>query len=345
MKNEKEKVVIVRRKKKNHKRRMFILVFMMMMTGFLLTTSTYAWFTANQTVATGTLNVNVEAQNGIQISADGTTWKAIVQTDDLKGVHTTTYTSSVNQIPSSLEPVSTGGNVDATGKLEMFYGEVIANEDGEYIITAEKDTELEGETGKFIAFDLFFKVEAATDIYLTTASGVNPSDANDTGIKNASRMAFVVLGNTASGSDISTIQGLNNGTSSPLYIWEPNYDVHTAAAVVHAKDNYGITTTETGGSQLTYDGLIAAVSEVDNITVKQANPNAYSTNYEDQFKTVEPTYETVANFDSKLQIFGLQPGVTKVRVYMWVEGQDVDCENNASGGSIDFDLQITTIAD
>ena len=27
---------------------------------------------------------------------------------------------------------------------------------------------------------------------------------------------------------------------------------------------------------------------------------------------------------------------------MWVEGQDVDCENNASGGNIDFNLQITT---
>ena len=27
---------------------------------------------------------------------------------------------------------------------------------------------------------------------------------------------------------------------------------------------------------------------------------------------------------------------------MWVEGQDVDCENNASGGNIDFDLQTTT---
>ena len=27
---------------------------------------------------------------------------------------------------------------------------------------------------------------------------------------------------------------------------------------------------------------------------------------------------------------------------MWVEGQDVDCENYASGGKISFDLQITS---
>lgn len=27
---------------------------------------------------------------------------------------------------------------------------------------------------------------------------------------------------------------------------------------------------------------------------------------------------------------------------MWVEGQDVDCENSASGATINFDLQFTT---
>ena len=30
---------------------------------------------------------------------------------------------------------------------------------------------------------------------------------------------------------------------------------------------------------------------------------------------------------------------------MWVEGQDVEYENNASGGSIKFDLKITTNAE
>ena len=27
---------------------------------------------------------------------------------------------------------------------------------------------------------------------------------------------------------------------------------------------------------------------------------------------------------------------------MWIEGQDVDCENNASGGNIQFNLQMST---
>ena len=36
----------------------------------------------------------------------------------------------------------------------------------------------------------------------------------------------------------------------------------------------------------------------------------------------------------------LTAGITKIRVYMWVEGQDVDCENQASGSDISFNLQF-----
>ena len=41
------------------------------------------------------------------------------------------------------------------------------------------------------------------------------------------------------------------------------------------------------------------------------------------------------------KIFALTAGITKVRVYMWIEGQDVDCENNASIGNITLNLQFS----
>ena len=41
------------------------------------------------------------------------------------------------------------------------------------------------------------------------------------------------------------------------------------------------------------------------------------------------------------KIFTLTAGITKVRVYMWIEGQDVDCENTASGTDISYNLQFT----
>ncbi len=326
-------------KTKKRRRRLILLIFMMILTFGLFSTATYAWFTANKTVTVGTLTVNVEAQNGIQISADGTNWRATVQTDDLRAVHGTTYAASVNQIPTMMEPVSTIGEV-AAGKINMFYGQVVSNTDGDLILTATKETDIEGTTGRYIAFDLFFKVTAPTNIFLTPNSGVKTEDLQDKGIKNASRFGFLILGNTTAGASISEIQGLNSG--STVYIWEPNYDVHTAPAVAHARDTYNVTTTETGGSLLPYAGVKAVITADNNVLVNQNGPQQYTVTYPDYFGNVTPSYSTINGFTQNTQIFALQAGITKVRIYMWIEGQDVDCENDASGGNISYDLQITT---
>ena len=101
-----------RRKRKKY--RLLILLLLLFGTGVMLATSTYAWFTSNKTVSVNSLSVSIDAKNGIQISADGTNWKSILKTTDITGAHTT-YPTSVNQLPDILEPVSTGGVVNATG--------------------------------------------------------------------------------------------------------------------------------------------------------------------------------------------------------------------------------------
>ena len=63
------------------------------------------------------------------------------------------------------------------------------------------------------------------------------------------------------------------------------------------------------------------------------------------FAAVTPQITTPATGiaqDNYKKVFDIQAGITKVRIYMWVEGQDVDCENNASGGSISYNLQFST---
>lgn len=347
----KEKEDLKKERNKRRKYRLLILLLLLFGTGTMLATSTYAWFTSNTNVSVETLKVNIAAQNGIQISVDGTKWKSIIQKSDIIGARTGNYAAAVNQIPETLEPVSTAGIPDTNGYLPMYYGVVktsasVAN-NGEYILTATKTTEIdnnvraeaEPDTAKFIAFDLFFKVDADTPVYLVSGSGATTTDQTDTGIKNASRIAFVNKGNTSAGSELATIQGLNAGTGSTVTIWEQNYDVHTAAGVAHAKDVYGITTSQTGGSALAYSGVIAPISEDDDILWGNATEATDST----KFKTVTPAKTTKAGFTDYVSLFTLTSGITKVRIYMWVEGQDVDCENNASGGSISFDLKISTV--
>ena len=332
-----EKDLRKQNRRKRKKYRLLILLLLLFGTGIMLATSTYAWFTANKTVSIGTLEVQIEAKNGIQISADGTNWKSIVQKTDLTSA-STTYDAAKNQLPDVLEAVSTGGVVNNDGQLPMYYGNIGTNAEGNYILTATKETDTNGETGKYIAFDLFFKVDKESDIWITPTSGVKTTDATDTGIKNASRIAFVVLGNTTAGDTVANIQALNKGTASSTYIWEPNYNIHTPTGIANARDVYGKVDVTADHAILPYSGVISEINDGDNVLLGNATQAKDAT----KFKDVTITYKTKANFTHYIPAFKLSNGITKVRIYMWVEGQDVDCENNASNGNISFDLQITT---
>ena len=364
----------MKNQRKNKKaRRTLLLLLLICITGTLLTTASYAWFTANRQVSVNTITVNVAAKNGIQISVDGTDWKSIIQTDDIRAAHTAyvTASKSANMLPTSMEPVSTIGEVENDSTLgnliKMFYGTVSSNAGGDNILSATRVTEARdvattNNTAKFVAFDIFLKVTETTDLYITSDSGVS-ANGTDKGIKNATRFAFLLKGNTTTESTLQQIQELNSDNT--VYIWEPNYDVHTASGIANARDIYGLTTTATGATQLSYFGVKAPIADSNNVLLSEANTTAgqcfvggvVNRTYADAsacsgasgtwvanstyFGAVSPDYSTTAANANNFQVFGLSAGITKLRVYMWVEGQDVDCENEASGSDIDFDLAFT----
>lgn len=319
-------------RRKNNLRYSLLLLLLLLV---ILMVSTYAWFTANQTVTISTLDVNVQTSNGLQISADAINWKTILQKADITGA-SATYTSSVNQVPDEMQPVSSAGIVDTgTGYMDMYFGTVDALEDGTgYSLASDKEVDTRGAEGRYIAFDIFLRVDQTTPVYLTTASNIITKEgAADKGLQNAARVAFIDEGNVADVGDSTGAQALKGGTTS--IIWEPNYDVHTAAGVANAKEIYGLDTTTTGASQLSYQGIKAEFADSEGVTLK--NTNTFS----QYFQTVTPTISTVKDFDAQQTLLNLKAGITKVRIYMWVEGQDVDCENNASGTDISFNVQIT----
>lgn len=324
-------------KKKQKKTSFKSAILLLLLMAILLITSTYAWFTANQIVTISSLQVNVQAVNGLQISADGTNWKSTLSLDDLTGANAT-YTTNTNQLPEVLEPVSTSGTVNG-GVMDMFYGQVTPgteDQDGQFILSSIKQTDTQGRNGYYIAFDVFLRVDDVTQLWITPESGVTfGPDAEDKGLQNAARVAFVNEGTVAADAGATTMQALKNGTASQ--IWEPNYDKHTPLAIANALNNYGQTITETN-AQLTYYGVKDEFGAGDGVTIQQTagNPN------EAYFEEVTPTYSTVSGFAANEEFIELQKGVTKLRIYMWIEGQDVDCENGASGTDVVFDLQFTS---
>ena len=87
---------------------------------------------------------------------------------------------------------------------------------------------------------------------------------------------------------------------------------------------------------LPYSGVKAAFDAAQNVYYW----NATAANYASSFQAITPTIATnVANTDRQ-KLITLKPGVTKMRIYMWLEGQDVDCYTGASGTYLNFNLQF-----
>jgi len=321
------------------RRTVIIALLTLLVTAISLTTSTYAWFTANATVTLGSLDVNVSASNGIQISMDATNWKASLTTADIKDV---AYTGHTNQVPSALVPVSSGGHIDPlTGFLEMYKGAVTSNATlGYNILTATKTTEaadgtgIAGTTGDFIAFDLFIQTADPEILYLTPGADVIFKDT-DVGLKNAARYALLDEGNVPVGSTAAAAQALKGATV--VRLWEPNANVHTAAGVIAALDVYGITTTPTSGTLPSYYGVKAPITVPNDIKLNSVDALYFNS----LSPSTLPSVQRVEGSSAFTQILTIQPGVTKVRVYAWIEGQDVDCENNASGSDITFNIKLS----
>ena len=318
-------------KKKKRRKLAFIPLFLSFI---LLITTTYAWFSANRVVSINALNVHVQADGGVEVSTDAIDWKQVIMLQDIMSA-SKNYAGAVNQIPYRVYPVSTGGNI-TNGYLDLFKGDATNSDSTDFILVANKSTESssfgEDSDGTFIVFDLFFKLNESKKLYLSGNSKVEYTGDKTNGIENAVRVGFL---NEGSADSSSAAQNLKE--ASEAIIWEPNYDTHTEYGVSNASKTYGITTSQTGGSPISYDGVISNISEADHVLIQNANASSYG-NF---FKRVNVKAYTPKGNTQNSEILTLNSSITKVRVYMWIEGQDVDCENNASYGDISFNLEFT----
>lgn len=338
----------MKKKTKARSSRLNSLLMVLMLTAVLLIMSTYAWFTANRTVNIDKIDVKVATSSGLQISADGIEWKTVLEKSDIVDAFKT-YDSSVNQLPSLMAPVSSALELDATGHLKMFYGKVEADMTvgsgtyGQYLLTTTLQTDKasdevtttgEYDKGYYMAFDVFLKVETPSDkLYM---SGAVSEPITDKGLANAARIALIKGPNTvATSASTSEIQSLPTAGGS-VVMWEPNADTHTANGVNNATAlGWASLTAGEGNPTVAYDGSLAEASKVVLADATAAkNPAA--------FQKTTPNWATAKSGTPSLEMpSGLDAGITKYRVYLWIEGQDVDCENNASGTDVQYDMTFS----
>ncbi len=353
--------------KKQKKSNLKVSLLLLLLAAVLLISSTYAWFIANNTATISTINVKVETVEGIQISVDATAWKNIITNGDITGAGTT-YEAAVNQLPGILKPVSSGAaSANVTdSKLAMFNVNPVDSTDttganvGRKKMVSTAATDTHGTTGDYVAFDVFFNLQSteAKDLYLTANSKVvwdseraaadtNTAYQTDKGLQNSSRIAFMVFNNAAT-ADAATAQGwtyTDGGANSAFVLWEPNADAHTTAAIENASvaapyDVPHVNREDLEGDAkkvpLPYSGVKATFAADQNVYYW----NATAANYATSLQAVTPQIATNAGNTDRKKLVTLKPGVTKMRIYMWLEGQDVDCYTGASGTYLNFDLQF-----
>lgn len=271
---------------------------------------TYAWFTTGNTASVTGLDVNVQTANGIQVSLDASKWKSVITAEDLQDaiLKATDYSDRTIQLPATeVAPVSTAGNV-VDGKLQMFFGEY----DKSGNLRSVSEVETNGTSGNFVAFDLFFKSsmdqtltlklgDAASYVKGTTSMG----GYDNVGTEKAVRVAFLPMGSAATPAAARALKG-----EGECLIWEPN--ASTRADGVDA---------ETG--KLAYKGFNSEFESVPENELSDAEVSAVTT------------------FNADQDIIELKTGINKIRVYIWLEGQDVDCVNNISFGDFTANLSFS----
>lgn len=322
-----------KKEKEKRKKKFRSLILLLFITIIMFGTSTYAWFTANRVVTISSINVNVEASNGIQISTDAVTWKSILTNEDIT---VDAYEGAPNYLPETITNVSSAGEVDIeNGVMKMFQSTITSSTaTGDYLLTAEPDSD---DSGHYVAFDVFLRVDTSSTIYLTSDSNVLSLDTEDKGLKNASRVGFVYLGHGDSDDDAEDLIALSLAdagvASASAIIWEPNVDAHTSIVNNNVSIDYDV---DVSGSSVTYYGINKTIDEPTNLKLIVKN------GLSDFTTEMTPNIKTPEANNAYNQIFVLEAGVTKYRVYMWIEGQDIDCDNSATGSNIAFNVQLST---
>lgn len=348
---------------RNSRKRLNSLILLVAFTAVMLIVSTYAWFSTQKSVTLTGIQGTVKVAEGLQISLDASIWKNEIDFSEFTSGATSTSTeyfaaegatlgdplaggANTNVIPTELLPASTTGEIeeDDGQTINMYRG---INEDGNKLEEIALVTE--DDNAKFYAIDLYLQNSSAgtnaDPLRLTSNSTISISGNQTTGLQNTLRVA---LGITPTG---VAVDGINGQTQilagaagneiTQVAIWEPNSDAHSA----YVQNNQKVSM---DGS--TWDAITSTTQHYTYaVTADAATATEVANVYDWSDETLAPQYTlqtsaTTAISDPVALKANDAAGTAitipantyvKARLYIWLEGQDVDCINQASyGGTV-----------
>ena len=331
---------------KRERKNMVLLVFSIFSMGVLLIFSAYAWFSTALNVQVRTFNMVVTRNSGLTISLDGITYDSFVEIsktiliDELQN----TYPNNLSQWASNgMIPVSSNGipNND-TYFFDIYSSSGVryknkAREVG-YLSTIREREEYRRSFNNWIAFDLFLKNDTGSPIsdnlYLDEGTGItfDKDEVSEEmqGLVNSARFGFARVGTVPKDTDPTTVQNLQCNGGCESIIYEPYDKAHTELSKERAK-KYGLHLQDG-----TYFPTYAYVKQGGPFAMHDTISGAANLNLE-YFKL----QNTITDDSLRTPLFELPDGVTKMRVYVWIEGQDIDSlETNSQGAEITISINF-----
>jgi len=317
------------------KRSLIFAIAMLLISAITLTSSTFAWFSMGPRAEVQAMDLTVSSPDGIQISANATQWDSLLTvnelfdrlplgSDDLQA--RAAYSGNHNIYPATLNPVSSAFNGADGNGYSNFYDVVIGGTRGSATLINQAvatDEETSQQVG-FVAFDLFLKSAKTQTVYFDQSTFTNKEGSDDLKATTALRIAFQNMGNVAlnaSAQQAIAISGLGSTT-----MYEPNAEERSDDSANLGGNSAGIQTTQY---------VTAAATSV-----------AANANQKILTESVGATQATAINNTAadNTKTFEVQAGITKLRVYIWVEGNDIDCRDSIGTDEMTATLIFNTVA-
>lgn len=310
--------------KKTIKKRAFVsAIAMLIVSAIVLTSSTFAWFSMSKEAKVESMDLTVSSPAGIQISANASAWTASLTLDELFNAKSTSrykaYDGNTNLMPVDLIPVSTGfrNYNSSTGNADFY--KLTLNDAGRATSETVNQISTNANNCGFVAFDLFFKVAEDTTVYYGTSEFTDNSNSD---ILTALRVGFQPMGNTTSTEAADAI-ALKTSSAINTIIYEVDSQNRSADSLANGN------TTGTVTTNYVYSSGVAGNVNSNFVLSGATGTGSY---------TGKLRLDTASATDKS---FSLKAGVSKMRIYIWVEGQDIDCRNSVAGAVLSAALKFT----
>ncbi len=343
-----KKSFIQRRMEIMGKRKFYLVLFYIFLLALLLIVATYAWFSTALNVQIRNFNVVAARNSGLTISYDAINFGSYLDINedtivnnlgDLYPTHTNRW------VGNGLVPVSTVGlSSTLNSKFSIYHSQGVFYRNYDltkpFIYAEQSEETIPNTYSYFVAFDIFLKNDSgspvADNLYLTdqTFARFNEVYSEEmNSLLNTMRFGFVKIGSVSHDTDPTTIQQMQCMGACEQVIYEPNHDLHTNLSIEKAKE-YGINLQD-GQEFPTY----AMINEGGPILLKNAVSGSVD---------LDPNYfalqNTINSSELTTPIMRIPDGITKVRVYVWMEAQDIDSIETDSTGA-DIELSIDMVKD